>query len=212
MGREPLDLYELLFMVIIVTASGALAPGPLFFANISEGMRSGARAGLLFSIGHTIIEFPLVILLALGLLKEVTQPLIRSIIGLLGGCALVLFGILQIKESLKTNVLKTAGRDRVTKNPLILGVLFTGLNPFFIIWWLSVGAKLIVEALLLAQIFGVLIMFVAHIWMDYAWLIGTAYLSKIGVNLIGSRVYRILIFAFGIVLILFGINFLLNSL
>lgn len=206
-----MDIYELMLIVVIVTTSGALTPGPLFFANISKGMKMGARSGLLFSIGHTVVEFPLVIFLALGLLTEVNQPSIKRVIGLVGGCALFVFGILQIRESLRNTTHQASKRGRIIQNSIFLGLIFSGLNPFFIIWWLTIGAKLILEALLLAQIFGVLVMFGAHIWMDYAWLIGTAHLSRIGVKIIGSKVYRVLIFIFGVALLLFGINFILSS-
>ena len=53
--------------VILVSASGVLTPGPLFFINIIYGSKQGVTAGIKIAFGHTMIEFPLVITLALGL-------------------------------------------------------------------------------------------------------------------------------------------------
>ncbi|HEX2014812.1 MAG TPA: LysE family transporter, partial [Nitrososphaera sp.] len=53
--------------VIAISASGVLAPGPLFFANMLYGTRQGARAGLKMAYGHTVVELPLIVLLAVGL-------------------------------------------------------------------------------------------------------------------------------------------------
>jgi len=103
-----------------------------------------------------------------------------------------------------------AGEKQSTlKNPLLLGTVFTGLNPYFIIWWLTIGLTLIITALELASFVGVFIMYISHVWMDYAWLIGTAYLAKKGTNLAGRKGYRIIMIIFGVILICYGLYFLM---
>jgi len=42
--------------VVVVTASGALAPGPLFAANLLQGARGGLKSGFMMSVGHTRIR------------------------------------------------------------------------------------------------------------------------------------------------------------
>ena len=59
-----MDLFTFIATVVVVTASGALAPGPLFFTNITHGAKTGAKGGLAFSAGHTIFELSLVLVLA----------------------------------------------------------------------------------------------------------------------------------------------------
>jgi threonine/homoserine/homoserine lactone efflux protein len=198
--------------VVVVTASGALAPGPAFFANIAQGIKSGAKGGLAFSVGHTIFEFSLVVLLAFTLQTVANEPLIKLVVGVAGGAALLIFGFLQIREALtlKSDV---SNMEKIpSKNPLLLGILFTGLNPYFIIWWLTAGMPLIENALNLASFAGVLIMYVSHVWMDYTWITGTAYLAKKGTNLAGKKGYKILIGIFGLILIFFGLYFLMSPL
>jgi len=90
----------------------------------------------------------------------------------------------------------------------VIGLLFTGLNPYFILWWLTVGSNLILLALEFAALAGVVFMFLCHVWMDYVWLTSVAYFAKRGVNALGSRWYRALLGVFGAILIYFGVSFL----
>ena len=46
--------------MILLTASGALALGPLFFQTIAQGAKTGAKSSLILSIAHTIVEFSLI--------------------------------------------------------------------------------------------------------------------------------------------------------
>ncbi len=205
-------MFTFIATVVVVTASGALAPGPLFFTNIAHGTRSGAKGGFAFSVGHTIFELSLVLFLAFTLQIVINEPLITVVVGAVGGAALLVFGFLQIREALASKSLAVGETGIKARNALVLGTLFTGLNPYFIIWWLTVGITLIVNALVLASFAGVLIMYVSHVWMDYAWLIGTAYLARRGTSLIGGRGYRVVMVIFGAILILFGLYFLVSAL
>jgi len=78
--------FDLIISVVLVMASGALAPGPVVFATVLEGSRHGTRAGMMFSIAHALVEFPLVTLLALGLVS-LNQQVIKVVVGILGGIA-----------------------------------------------------------------------------------------------------------------------------
>lgn len=206
-----MDVFGFIVYIVVVTASGALAPGPLFFVNVAHGTKSGAKGGLAFSIGHTIVEFSLVMLLALGILVVVEEPVVKSVIGVVGGTFLIVFGIFQVHQFL---VFKSEGFSGSipSRNPLLLGSIFTGLNPYFIVWWLTAGLGLIWYSIEFASWAGVLLMYIAHVWMDYVWLTATAYLAKRGKSLVSSKGYRILMAAFGGILVYFGLHFLLSAL
>lgn len=214
-----MGIFDLIVTVILVTFSGALAPGPLFFTVISHGMKSGARSGLMFSIGHTLLEFSLVLFLAFvlnfGAGAIAGESSIKLLIGVIGGLALIAFGVMQIYESVRSKnggkLEKAKPKTQKVRHPLLLGLVFTGLNPYFIIWWLTAGLVLIEQALALASFAGVIIMYIAHVWMDYAWLTATAYMAKRGANILGSKSYRALMTVFGAVLIIFGIYFIVST-
>jgi len=206
-----MDLFSFVATIIIVTASGALAPGPLFFATVSHGTKHGSKTGLVFSVAHTVVEFSLIMLFALGLLTIASEPLVKIIIGIIGGIVLIAFGAFQIRNSIDSKSEELKKPKSTYKHLFIIGLAFTGLNPYFILWWMTVGAQLIVIALEFAALLGVVFMFICHVWMDYAWLTGVAYFAKKGTNVMGLKWYKPLMIIFGIVLIYFGITFILGA-
>ena len=206
-----MDLVSFVITIIIITASGALAPGPLFFATISYGTKSGAKSGLVFSLAHTAVEFTLIMLFALGLFTISSEPLVKLVIGLVGGMVLLGFGTIQTYSSFSyvTEELKT---DKSSfRNLFFIGLAFTGLNPYFVLWWLTVGAQLIIISLEFAALAGVIFMYLCHVWMDYVWLTGVAYFAKKGTDVMSLKWYRPLMVIFGIILIYFGITFIIPA-
>ncbi len=202
---------ELIVTVVLTTASGALAPGPMFTANVIYGAKYGARSGLSFSLGHTLVELPLILLLGVGLLGVAAQRYVASWIGAVGGVALIVFGVYQLRSSLSLSGVKSDSSVGLRRNSVAAGVFFTALNPFFILWWLSVGARLVLDALLFASLTGLAILFASHIWMDYVWLIFVAYLARRGRSVLDTRWYRVLMVVFSVVLIYFGYVFLASA-
>jgi threonine/homoserine/homoserine lactone efflux protein len=206
-----MEVLDFAVTVVLVTVSGALAPGPLFFANVSKGVELGARGGLIFAVAHTLVEFSLVMLLSFGL-SMIDSGLVRMVIGFVGGVVLVGFGLSQVCGALKPKSGKVEEKaPQSSHRLLLLGLALTGLNPYFVIWWLTAGAQLIVIALEFASLAGVLFMYVCHVWMDFVWLAGTAHLAKSGMKLVGLRWYRLLMAVFGLVLVYFGLSFLIGS-
>jgi len=206
-----MDPLNFAITVIVLTASGALAPGPIFFVTIIHGARSGTKSGIAFSIAHSIIEFTLVMLLALGLLSVTNEPTIRLAIGGAGGAALIVFGALQIRSSIQEPNEPKSGQAS-TRNLFLIGLALTGLNPYFIIWWLTVGTNLIFLSLEFAGLVGVLFMYVCHVWVDYAWLTLIAGFAKRGAKILQFKWYRLMIAIFGAILIYFGLSFLVDAL
>lgn len=187
-------------------------PGPLFAANVLQGTRGGMRSGFMISVGHTLVELPLVLLIAVGVSTLLNSPGFTTVVGLIGGSALIIFGILQIRNVTRSSFNQEPVADaKLQRRALILGVGLTGLNPFFIVWWLTVGLGLIFQAVELGALLGVLIMYVSHVWMDYAWLMGTAYLSASGKTLLKARGYKFLLIGLAVLLIYFGVGFITRT-
>ncbi len=200
---------DFLLAVVIASSSGILTPGPLFLASTLRATRSGWVARIECAFGHTLVKLPLVIGLALGLSSHLLGSV--RVIGVVGGATLVAFGTLQLIQARKPVRLdERQGSRWDQRSGVIVGLVFTGINPFFLIWWATVGSLLIAEALLLGAFLGVLIMFAAHIWMDYAWLGGTASLTARGRSFLGKW-YRILLIAFGIGMLYFGTEFIVSG-
>ncbi len=192
-------------MVILISASGVMAPGPLFTANIAHGLRGGGKAGTQMAIGHTIVELPLVILLGIGVFSLEIFPEFRTVISILGASVLFVFAGIQIKTTLQRNEIKNFKQKQ---RAIFTGVILSALNPFFIIWWLSIGFKLISDAMLIWAFTGVLIVFVLHIWMDFVWLYLIANLASKSAKILSSRNYKVLMIVLSSMLIYFGISFI----
>ena len=204
-----MDALDFGVQVIAVSASGVLSPGPLFFANMLYGTKDGARAGLKVAYGHTVVELPLVILLAAGLFSA--SAAVReytNVIGIVGGIGILGFASMQIVSVLRKN----AGRPVDGKRrPLIAGIALTALNPFFLVWWFTVGLKLVSDSAAFGLGGGIALLFGLHIWMDYAWLAATAYLASKGSSVIKSKYYPLLLLGLAAVLVYYGVYFIINA-
>jgi len=195
-------------VVIVISASGVLSPGPLFTANIFYGLKGGTKAGLKMAYGHTIVEFPLVILLGLGAFSLEAIPEFRTYIAIIGALGLFVFAGIQLKQIFKNSVEPINGPKH---GPFLAGILLSAFNPFFIIWWLTIGLKLISDALIYWSFWGILIMFLLHIWMDYVWLSSTALVSSKISKILSNRNFKVLVVGLSVVLVYFGITFLIDA-
>ena len=201
------EIFGFLGLVIVISASGVMSPGPLFAANVMYGLREGKISGIKMAIGHTIVEFPLILLLGVGYFSIESIPEIRTVITILGAIGLFGFAILQIRSVTKQ---KFSLETKSGQGPIVTGILLSALNPFFIIWWLTIGLVLISESIQNFGILGIVILFLFHIWMDYVWLFTIAALSSKAKNYLSKRNFKIIIIGLSIMLIYFGIEFLLR--
>lgn len=205
------DPVAFLVEVVVISLSGALAPGPLTASTAALGAQRGWRAGLLVSVGHMIVEFPLVIAISLGVLAAFTgSPEASLVLGLTGGVFLVCFGVMTSRDAVhaelpkptETRTLKTYGA------PLSVGMTLSAFNPYFIIWWIGVGAPLIVEAISIGGFPMLAAFYISHVWLDYTWLILVASITSL--SRLNATYYRIVLAALSVMVFLFGVNLILR--
>ncbi len=195
-------------LVIVISSSGVMAPGPLFTANIGYGLKGGAKAGLKMAVGHTLVELPLIVLLGIGVFSMEVFPEFQKIIAFFGALGLFAFGGLQIRSILKT---RENSKIKSTNGPFFAGIILSGLNPFFLIWWFTIGFKLIADSLILWSFTGIFILFLMHIWMDYLWLGSTAFLAKKSAYILSKKYFKIFIIILSAILFYFGAVYLVES-
>jgi len=202
-------LLNFLAEVVAITASGALSPGPLTIATIRRGIEHGWKAGFQVSIGHTIGEFSLVIVLALGFSKFLIFDFARIIVGIVGGIALAIYGIMQLRSISKDDLVHP--HENYDGSSVWIGLTFSIFNPYFIVWWATVGLKLIADALTYASFMGIIVMYVAHVWMDYAWLMLLSHLAFEGKRLFSEKAYRLLLVGLSLMMLIFATYFIVDS-
>ncbi len=211
-----MDLIGLIITTIAVSVSGVMSPGPLTASAVMIGARGSGRGGLIIALGHTIFEFPYILVIAM-LYSSITVLLSSVIVNFALTAAIsafiFFFSYLTIRDGISVLRLKTefkGGRGDYAYNPLLIGLLLTGLNPYFLLWWLSVGMPLIRMSMSMGlQV--LLIMYVAHVWMDYFWLALMSLAGEGSVRILRSRGYGALLVALGIILILFGLDICLKT-
>ncbi len=209
-----MQLVEFIVEVVTVTASGALSPGPLTFAIMSEGAKKGWKAGLYAAFGHAAVEFPLVILLALGLAGLFRDEFTRRVLGLVGGVSLIVYSALQLVEVRKLwgKALEFKGKGG-GRGGFLTGVILSAFNPFFLLWWATVGAKLVIDALSVLQplLLSVVVFYASHVWMDVVWLPVVALAGYKGSRISGKALSLVLL-VLSVALIYYGVVFIVAAL
>ncbi len=192
-------MIDFILKVIAISSSGALAPGPLSAVTAAIGTKEGWKGGFKVSIGHFIVEAPLIFFIAF-LLSIATIETIMKPLATIGGIFLIIFGYLTIKGASGT-----LESRKSSFSPLLTGILLTALNPFFLVWWFSIGGTLIAESIILFGKLGALFLLFSHVWIDFVWLSAVAYFTSLK-RLI--RFQKTLLVVLGIFVIFFGLDYL----
>lgn len=196
------EVILLLIEIQVFTASGALAPGPLSMATLGSGLRHGWRAGVLASTGHLVAELPIFFLVAYGMITVESIAGLRNVLLIVASIFLFYFGYLHIKiGDVEFEALEE------TKHPFIIGFVFSLFNPYFILWWVTIGSIFIYDSIRLLGFIWLPAIYLSHVWMDYAWLTLLAFLANLGVTRFSSRFLKYVNIGLGVILILFGLSF-----
>ena len=207
---NPDTMYAILSTLVLgflIGLTGALAPGPTLVATINASLAGNWTAGLKVSLGHIIIETAIFFLIILGL-ASIASPFTTIIAGI-GGIALVVFGIMTLSGSRSATL--AAGHTDEGTSPLMAGLLTSAANPYFWIWWLSVGSALLITSLEGGLLLAVVFM-IGHWAADTGWytLVSTS-VAK-GKTLLSDTMYHRIMAACGVFLVLFGLYYLSGAL
>jgi threonine/homoserine/homoserine lactone efflux protein len=198
---------------MLIGYSGAMMPGSLLTYTLDKSIKTGAKAGILISIGHALLELALVILIFLGVGKYLGTAVAQMIIGMLGGLVLIFFGAGMVKDIVKGNISVDFNKPADGKygNIVVGGALISASNPYFIIWWAAVGLGLIMNAYNSFGIAGVILFYSGHILSDFTWYFFISVLISKTRTFINLKVYKIVIALLGVCLVGFGLSFLIAS-
>jgi threonine/homoserine/homoserine lactone efflux protein len=196
----------LLFLsnVLVISLSGALAPGPVTAAAIGMGSRN-RFAGVLMALGHGVVEFPVMILLALGVGELLAWPSVSIVIGLIGGSFLIFLGV-QMFRGLAT---AERGSTQITRGgPLTAGIVLSAGNPYFLLWWATAGLVLITRARTDFGIWAFVLLALTHWSCDLVWLTILSWTSFKGSALLGPKNQRIVLGVCAAAMLGFGLYFI----
>lgn len=198
---------------LLIGYSGAVMPGPLLTYNINQSMRVGVRSGFLLVAGHALLELATIALLFLGVGTFLSTNTAQIVIGSAGGILLIFFGAVMIKDVIQGKAkLDMQGNVKEKSRGLILnGIVISAMNPYFIIWWTVVGLGLMMAAFKAYGIIGIAVFFAGHILADFSWYILISFLASRTRKLMNKKAYMIIVVILALVLIGFGINFIMTA-
>jgi len=152
-----------LLSVAVISLTGVMLPGPMTAATIAKGYQN-KNAGALIAIGHGVIELPLIAAIYLGVGPFLGLPAVVNGIYIAGGVALFYLGF---------RMFRTAGDapeevGGLPASSVVTGIVVTGTNPAFYVWWITLGAALVAGAARFGVI-GIVLLGVVHWPCDLVW-------------------------------------------
>jgi threonine/homoserine/homoserine lactone efflux protein len=197
------DIFQMVFLGFVIGLTGALAPGPTLVATINASINGDWMTGLKVSLGHAIVELFIVILILLGL-ATVALPY-TSVIAGIGGIALIVFGTLTIAGSRQATL--STSTNQPVANPYLAGLVTSAANPYFWIWWLSIGSAMVIAGLEGGLILAGAFM-IGHWTADSVWYTLVSSGVSQGRTFLSDTAYRKIMIFCGIFLILFGMYYI----
>jgi len=195
----------------VVALSGALIPGPLLALTVAEVTKRGFWAGPILVLGHAIAEIVVLVALARGVSELMGSNLTMGIIGLVGGVILAGMGVVTVKKGRELSLQITASPTPNRPRLLVLsGALASVCNPYFLIWWATIGVTYLVGSLELG-IPGVVSFYSGHILGDLGWYSLVSMVIASGKRVFNNRVYHGLLMVCGVALLGLGVFFVISG-
>ena len=207
-----MTLFAVVALSFVVALSGAMAPGPLLTYTIARTVQTRERGFLVGAwviLGHSALEAVLIAILLMGFATVLRSPLAVRGIGTLGGLFLVVMGstlLYQLLRGRLPNSIQDSTPEIRPRNAVLGGVLVSMSNPYWWIWWATVGFAFMVRYDISTRHWpGLIAFFVGHEAGDLAWYLAVSVLVYLGRRHIAGRVYRVVLGICATAIIGFGV-------
>jgi threonine/homoserine/homoserine lactone efflux protein len=212
------EIIEIFMGSMIVAFSGAITPGPMLTLVISSVSKKGFWTSFFIVLGHSLLELLVVILFFMGILKFLDNPLITKIIGILGGVFLLYIGvdiIISIFKKKTTIDFKSVLKQKTINRKSTINVVFQGIlisltNPYWFIWWLSIGAAFLLKSVKFSFA-GISSFYLGHISADFIWYLFIGFLVNTGRRFFNQKIYNCILISCSIFLFYMGIKFIVEA-
>jgi len=191
--------------VIITSLSGVMAPGPVFTMTLAKSYKS-PWAGVQVSLGHAVIEIPLILLIYFGVAQFFQNIVVQLVLGVLGGGMIIWMGIglfCARKEVAR------GGKD-TSYSAFVAGILMSGLNPFLLVWWVTVGSLLLMTFLEFSPQ-GLILFIVVHWLCDLVWLSLVSFTVYKTHSFLDQRLQEWIFIVLSVALLYFGGQFIVKG-
>ena len=191
---------------VVISLSGVMMPGTITAAVIAQGARS-KKAGAFIAIGHAVIEIPLIFLLILGFDVVLKSRNVQVAIGIVGGGVLLWMAVQMLRDLRKAEYTAAEGHKR---SPVLTGLILSVSNPYFLLWWATVGLNLAIRARTLGS-FAFVLFAIVHWLCDLVWLHLLAWARFRGSALLSPSRQKIVFGICAAALFFFGAKFIYDA-
>jgi len=198
-------MLPVLLSVVVISFSGVMMPGPMFAVTLAKSYRS-PWAGTQIALGHAVIEVPLILLIYFGFAQFFENSIVQLVLSILGGGMIIWLGIGMFR--VRAKVVKE-GKD-LPYSAFTAGILTSGLNPFFLLWWATIGSLLVMRFLEFG-IGGLTVFIIVHWLCDLVWLSFVSVLVYRTHSLWGRKFQEGVFIACSLLLAGFGIWFMISG-
>ena len=216
------DFWLIFSFSFIVALTGAMSPGPLLTYTIIKAAKTTKRGylmGLWIITGHAILEMGIILLLLFGFSFVLKNIAIVRIIGVSGGLILILFGAFIIRDifngSISTSFLNSRDEpnndpglveNKGIENPVIGGIMVSMSNPYWWVWWATIGFAFMIQFNISFEKWPKLLaFFLGHEAGDLIWYLLVSTLAFFGLRHMNRKAYYGILMFCALFMVLFGI-------
>ena len=194
----------------VIGLSGAMMPGPMFVAVVGQSPRRGVWTGPVVVLGHGTLESVLVAAIILGLAEFLKNTTVLMVIAVAGGAMLLWMGIDMLRSSGRLTLFSGEGQSNagglVNVHPFWAGILTSLSNPYWILWWATIGLGYLIISRQLG-LSGLLAFLVGHVMADLVWYTVVGVIVSGGKRWLSDRLYRGIIRVCAVTLVFFAVYF-----
>ncbi len=199
------DLLGFYLLTAFISLSGVMMPGPVLAGTIAKGYKD-KNAGMQIALGHGIVEFPLIGVIAFGFGSFFGNPGVKIAIGLVGGAVLVYIGynMFRMRQEMENT------EKFLPYHPVIVGIITTITNPYFFLWWATIGLLLIMNAIGFGLL-ALIVFAVVHWSCDFVWDYFVSFSVFKTKKFWYEKGHNIVFGICGIIMMIFGVWFVISS-
>jgi threonine/homoserine/homoserine lactone efflux protein len=153
--------------------------------------------------GHAVLEIALLLALFFGLAPLFKNEIFFIAVAIAGGLILIWMAqnMFRSLPTLEINAVKTSKK---TMNLYLAGILMSLANPYWIIWWATIGLGYVLVSKELG-LAGIVFFFTGHILGDLVWYSAISFGIGKGRKFFSNKTYRILVGTCAVFLVFFAI-------
>ncbi len=210
---------ELFTVTFLLGLGGAISPGALLTYTIFCAIKKKKKAfsvGIKISLGHASIEIFLILLLLVGLVNWMDNRIILIVIGIFGGILLICFGMIILANIINrkvdttflesnTSIENKDFQNNKNSKPYLASMGFLMSNPYWWLWWITIGVSIMVDnGVIWGNWISLIIFIFAKELGAILWYTGIATAVGIAHKLMKKNVYLAILGICGLFMVIYG--------